>query len=127
MTKTTRALALSLLMITLSVLACATFRSPDDPAPTRPPTDTPLPTLTPATPDEAPSPQRKRPNPCRRLKPPPKPPPPRQERPQLQLSFHLNRDLTRRDNRQHAYSQQFSNLIPATRAIFGCSDFLMRV
>lgn len=54
MTKTTRALALSLLMITLSVLACATFRSPDDPAPTRPPTDTPLPTLTPATPDEAP-------------------------------------------------------------------------
>jgi hypothetical protein len=49
-----RAIALVLLVLLLSGLACATFRKPGDPAPTRPPTETlrpivvlsPEPTLT---------------------------------------------------------------------------------
>jgi len=41
-------LTLVVLALLLGTLACATFRSPDDPAPTRPPTLTPSATLTPA-------------------------------------------------------------------------------
>jgi hypothetical protein len=36
------------LIIVLSITACATFRKPGDPAPTRPPTFTPTRTLTPS-------------------------------------------------------------------------------